>query len=123
MENPSTLLDRISETGFTPPKLTGLDAYLEEQRKEYIFKSWQKLEDYIQEDPEHLLRNCHPKENPDCNCQYLAQKLLLQDPREKLTKIAKKLDIIYSTLNSHWKNKCLPLLQKILGDLGYSLEE
>ncbi|NES81116.1 MAG: hypothetical protein F6K10_06750 [Moorea sp. SIO2B7] len=127
-ENPLTLLDKISETGFQPPKLSGLDAYLEEQRKENILSIWQKFELYVKEDPQKLLRNCHPKKYPDCNCQLLAKKLFLKDPPETLAQIHRELQnlglsIPDQTLRSHCKKKCLPLLQKILEDLGYSKEE
>lgn len=119
-ENPLMLIDQLSETGFNPPKLTGLDAYLEEQRKKSILTIWQKFELYVQEDPEKLLCKCHPKKYRDCNCQLLSKKRLFTEPPEKFRHISKELGINEQTLISHWKKKCLPLLQKILEDLGYS---
>jgi len=119
-ENPITLLDKLSENVFNPPRLSGLDAYLENKRQENIVTIWQKFETYIFKDPETFLRNCHPKKRPDCNCQLLSIKRLFTDPPEKFTNIARERNINNQALNSHWKRKCLPLLQKILKDLGYS---
>lgn len=127
-ENPSTLLEQISETGFDPPKLSGLDAYLENLRKKEIEKIWQKLERYIEEDPDQILSKLHPRKFPDCNCQVLSQKLLLQEPPERLAQIHREfqnlgVSIPDKTLRSHWKNKCQPCLQTILESLGYSKDE
>lgn len=123
--NPSKLVDQISEKGFEPPTITELDAYLENLRKEKIEAIWQKFERYIEEDPESLLQDCHLNKFPECNCQILAKKLLLEDPPKTLAQIYREfqnlgLDIPDQTIRAHWKNKCLPLLRKVLGDLGYS---
>ncbi|NJL80823.1 MAG: hypothetical protein HC917_22115, partial [Richelia sp. SM2_1_7] len=90
-ENPITLLDKLSEKGFNPPTLSGLDAYFEKKRLENIFTIWQKFEIYVLEDPEMLLRNCHPRNCPNCNCQLLTIKHLFTDPPERFTNIARKL--------------------------------
>ncbi|MEQ8465743.1 MAG: hypothetical protein RIC07_19570 [Coleofasciculus sp. E1-EBD-02] len=121
--NQTRWLDQLSETGFNPPKLSGLDAYLEERRREKNRMIWQRFHNYVTEDPEKRLQNCHPRQHPNCHCQYLCQQLLFQEPPEPLAKISRELGVNYQTLNSHWKNRCLPLLQQILEALGYSRNE
>jgi hypothetical protein len=127
-QNPTSLLDQLSETGFETPSLSGLDAYLEEIRKKKTQEIFERFEHYVEEDPEMLLRNCHPRKFPECNCRLLAKKLLFKEPPERLSKIHREyqnlgLEIPYQTLSSHWKKKCLPLLQNILESLGYSKDK
>lgn len=57
---------------------------------------------------EKRLRNCHPKDYPDANCQYLAKRLLKEGA--KMADIAEELEINYQTLNAHWIRSCRPLL-------------
>ena len=127
-ENPLSFLDQLSETGFEPPTLSGLDAYIETLRKKKNEEIWQKLELYIEEDPEQILQKLHPRKFPDCNCQLLAKKLLLKDPLERLAQIHREyqnlgIEIKDYTLRYHWNNMCKPCLQKILESLGYSKDE
>lgn len=82
-----------------------------------IKEIWQKFEDYVKEDPEKLLRNCHPKKYPDCNCQLLAQKLLLKEPPKRLSQIYREFQnsgvkIPDQTLRSHWKKSVSPYFNK-----------
>lgn len=81
-----------------------------------------KLKHYIEKDPEQKLRSCHPRAHPECNCQLLSQRLLLKYPPDKLVDIARDLNINYHTMNWHWKNKGLPLLQAIAKKLGYQTD-
>ncbi|GBF79175.1 CHAT domain-containing protein [Aphanothece sacrum] len=127
-QNPTSLLDQLSKTGFASPTLSGLDAYIEEQRKKKIQDIFERFERYVEEDPEMLLRKCHPRNFPECHCQLLTKKLLLQEPPERLSQIHREFQnlgvkIPDQTLRSHWKNKCLPLLQNRLESLGYSKDE
>ncbi len=78
-----------------------------------------QLRQYIEQDPQGKLRHCHPASHPDCHCQILSQRLLLKSPPDKLSQIARDFNINYHTLNWHWKNKGLPLLQAIARNLGY----
>lgn len=78
-----------------------------------------QLQRYIEEDPESILRKCHPKAYPQCHCQVLSLRLLLKVPPDRLAAVAKDLEVNYHTLNWHWKNKGLPLLQAIALNLGY----
>ncbi len=122
-ENPLTLLDTISENGFDTPTLNGLDDYIEQIRNLKIQEVFEKLELYVEEDPEQIFQNCHPRKHHDCNCQLLCKRLLFKDPPDKFAHISQELGINYQALNSHWKRKCLLLLQKKLKDLGYLGDE
>jgi hypothetical protein len=113
----STWLDRVLESGelagknFQSPPLSGLTAYIEQQQTKASQNRALKLELYIEIDPEHKLRNSHPRNFPACNSQVLAQRILLKHPPDKLSEIAREFAIDYQTLNSHWKRKTLPLLR------------
>jgi hypothetical protein len=76
------------------------------------------IEKYIREDPEEQLANSHPKKYPKCNCQLLAIELLLEEPPNKISHISRELNISNQTLYSHWKKKCLPILQEIARSFG-----
>ncbi len=113
-----TLLDTIS----SDETLTGIDAIIASELEERVTNIGQKIWNYIKQDPEHKLRNCHPREHVNGNCQELAIRLLLKNPPDSLTDIAKDLDINYQTLNAHWKRRCLPLLREIGQNFGYGQE-
>ncbi|MBD2071880.1 hypothetical protein H6F93_30905 [Leptolyngbya sp. FACHB-671] len=78
-----------------------------------------QLAEYIETDPEEKLRQCHPQAYPACNCQMLSQRLLLKHPPDRMVQLAREFEINYHTLNWHWKNRGLPLLQTIAQNLGY----
>lgn len=103
-----------------PCTIWEIEAQIEQwqQQEKYVsvgVNMWQ----YIEQDPEGRLRSCHPRQNPECNCQLLSQRMLLKNPPDKLPAFAKEFNIPYPTLVSHWKNKGLPLLQAIARELGY----
>lgn len=112
----TTKLEQLSTS-----TLSGLDAHIEQ----LLWQSQQRLvlslELYIEQDPERKLRNCYPRKHPECNCQLLSQRLLsiFKDPPDKLADVAREFNINYQTLTSHWKQKGIPLLQKIAIELGY----
>ncbi|NES18940.1 MAG: hypothetical protein F6K41_08435 [Symploca sp. SIO3E6] len=116
----TTLGEQISETGLQPPVLSGIDGYIEQRRNQKIQQTALKLELYILEDPQGRLKSCHPRNRPDCNCQFLSQRLLFQDPPQRFSDISRELGINRQTLKSHWERKCKPLLQEIAVSLGYS---
>ncbi len=122
-ENSSTLLEQMSDNDFETPTLSGIDGYIERLRNQKVQEAFTQLERYVEEDPDQLFQNCHPRQYPYCNCQLLCQRLLFKNPPEKLTHISRQLDIKYDTLRSHWQRKCLPLLQNKLKELGYSGDE
>lgn len=76
------------------------------------------IEKYIREDPQEQLANSHPKKYPQCHCQLLAIELLLEQPPNKISNISRELNISNQTLYSHWKKKCLPILQEIALSFG-----
>ena len=121
-EDGSTLLDRLSETNYDFPVLSGIDGYIEQLRNQEVQRVILELENYILEDPEGRLRQCHPRNRPECNCQFLSQRRLFQNPPERFTAISKELGIPDTTIKSHWERRCKPLLKTILNDLGYSRE-
>jgi hypothetical protein len=105
------------------PTLSGLDGFIENSQRETTQRIGLKLELYIEQDPEDKLKNSYPSSSPQCNCQFLSQKRVLKEPPDKFTHIARELSIPYTTVNSHWKRKCEPMLQKIAEDLGYKQEQ
>jgi hypothetical protein len=106
-----TYLNLLAEDGFVRMSLSSLDQDIANMQQQEIRGIVQKIEDWIVTDPEQELQNCHLKNHPQCHCQFLSQKLLLQDPPDKLAKIARDLDISYQTIVSHWKRNCLELLK------------
>ncbi|NJL41891.1 MAG: hypothetical protein HC899_38430 [Leptolyngbyaceae cyanobacterium SM1_4_3] len=82
-----------------------------------------QLNQYIEVDPEAKLRQCHPQDYPACNGQMLSQRLLLKCPPDRMADLAREFNINYHTLNWHWKNRGLPLLQAIAKKLGYQPDE
>jgi hypothetical protein len=115
----ATLLELLSENGLHPPSRNGLDAYIEQIERERQQDIGLALEQYIEEDPEGKLHNCHPKAHPECNCRLLSQRVLLNSPPNKFSSLSTELNIKYQTLNAHWKRNCLPQLQEIAKELGY----
>lgn len=108
---------------FNVPYLSDIDSYIENERVERNQKIWNKIEKYIEEDPDNRFRSCHVKNHPRCNCQTLCQKLILKHPPDKFSKVSRDLNINYQTLKSHWERKCKPLLQSIAEEFGYSQGE
>ncbi len=112
-----TLLDQLSETGLSTPSLSGIDGYIEQLQNQENQRIGLEMERVIEEDAYFKLRNLYPQGRPDCNCHVLSKKALLKNPPDKLALLARKLDINYQTLTSHYKRKCLPCLQKMATEL------
>jgi hypothetical protein len=102
--------------------LSGLDGMIENAQKESTQRIGLELELYIEQDPEDKLKNSYPRSYPECNCQFLSKRRVLQDPPDKFQDLAEELNVKYTTLNSHWKRKCEPSLQEIARSLGYKQE-
>jgi hypothetical protein len=111
VDTDETYLNLLAENGFIRMKLSSLDQDIANIQQQETREIVQQIEDWIATDPDRELQNCHLKNHPQCHCQFLSQKLLLQDPPDKLAKIARDLDISYQTLISHWKRSCLELLK------------
>lgn len=116
------LLDLLTKDGFNPPHRDCLDVYIEQIDKTNKEDLSNQVVNYLTEDPDRKLYSSHPRNYPQCNCQYIVEKHLLEKPSKKLSNIAKELKVNYQTLNSHWNRKCLPKLQEIAKELGYVRE-
>lgn len=123
--NRTTWLEQVSEerrllgTRSNPYVLDGLEIYIEQLQRHSQRCFVLQLEHYIEQDPDNRLRNCHPRNYPECNCQVLSQRLLLKQPPDKLADIVREYGINDQTLRSHWRLKGIPLLQEIATELGY----
>lgn len=113
-----TLLDKLPN--FT---LSGLDGLIEISQRETTQRIGLELELYIEQDPEGKLKNSYSGSSVGCNCQFLSQRRVVKEPPDKIADIARELSIPYTTVNSHWKRKCEPILQKIAENLGYKQEQ
>lgn len=71
------------------------------------------IANYFQGDPQQELRNCHPRNRPDCNCQIIAQKLLLDESPAKMATIARQLNIKEQTIRSFWRRTGFSKIKKI----------
>ncbi|RCJ22651.1 hypothetical protein A6S26_21185 [Nostoc sp. ATCC 43529] len=78
-----------------------------------------RIREYIEQDEEGKLTASCLRKNPECHCQLLAMRLLIENPPHKISDIARELNISNQTLYSHWKNNCLPLLREIGINFGY----
>ncbi|MEG4495853.1 hypothetical protein QUB05_10440 [Microcoleus sp. F10-C6] len=106
-------LDALERSGFYNDYLDGLEVEIERierQEKQAVARAIVK---YIDRDPEYELRNCYPRNRPDCNCQILVQRLFLQQSPEKMAVIARQLNIKTQTIYSFWKRRGLSKIQGI----------
>ncbi len=109
------LIENISDPRFS---LSLLDTRIAEIQANQQAKLGKAIVYSIEHDSNKNLTNTYPRKHPQCNCQCLAIRLLLQQPPDKISEIARELNINNQTLYSHWKQKCLPLLQVIGKELG-----
>ncbi|MEG4484005.1 hypothetical protein [Microcoleus sp. D2_18a_B4] len=101
----------------------GIEQLIDEEQAKNQQRIGRKLWQYIEDDPDGKLRNSYPDNKPEANCQVLARRLLLKDPPDKFSVIAKELNINYQTFKSHWKRTGLPLVKEIALKFGYQPEE
>jgi hypothetical protein len=113
LDNPGVQGKPLIET------LSEIDKLVREEQEKVNVPIGRQLWNYIEEDSEGILRNCHPKNCSQAHCQELAKRLLFKNPPDKLTHIARDLNVNNQTLNSHWKRTCLPLLRSIAKQFGY----
>jgi hypothetical protein len=122
-----TYLDFLSDVGFVSVNLNILNDYIDSLQREEDRSIASQIEEWIQSDPEGLLQNCYPRDavksniqtRNHCHCQILSYRIIVKDPPDSFTEIAKDLDIPYQTLVAHWKRKCLPILQAQTKLFGY----
>jgi hypothetical protein len=96
-------LKALERSGFYDECVSGLEAEIERIERQEKAALARAIAQYIDRDPEKKLRNCHPRNRPDCNCQLIVQKLLLQESPEKMSAIARQLNIKTQTMHSFWK--------------------
>jgi hypothetical protein len=118
-EDGETYLDLLSETGFIDLNLNTLTEHIQSLQQQEHQTIASQIEAWIQTDPDRQLQGCYPRNQNHCNCQILSSKLIVKDPPDSLTAIAKDLDLPYQTLVAHWKRRCLPLLQTQAKIFGY----
>ena len=102
--------------------LSGLEAVIAHEQQQRTETLYEKMQHWVLTDPENKLKNCHPKANPNCNCQILAQRLALNDPPDKAAPLAVELGVNYQTLMTQWKRPCRRILQEQLQSFGYQPE-
>lgn len=113
-ESPDPLLN-IPDPNFSLNLLDLKIAQLQEAEQRRQTKA---IIHYIEQDPNCQLTQCHPRQYPQCHCQVLTLRLLLKEPPETIADLARDFGINNQTLYSHWKLKCLPLLQEIARRFG-----
>jgi DNA-directed RNA polymerase specialized sigma24 family protein len=77
-----------------------------------LTQSWESFKQWIIEDPDNILKDCHIRDNPKANCQLFAELNRIQG--KKWQEIADEVGSPQGSLRSHWNRKCEPLLQKWL---------
>ncbi|MEG4113320.1 MULTISPECIES: hypothetical protein [unclassified Microcoleus] len=131
-----------SEGAADDTTVIGIEQLIEQEQVKNKERIGRKLWQCIEDDPTGELRNSYPNEKidktqpntpenrrprPDANCHILAVRLLLKDPPDKLSVIARELNIDYQTLNSHWKRTGFELVKeignRIAKECGYQPEE
>ncbi len=120
----------------------GLDKLIEQEQAKNRQCIGRKLRQYIEEDPRGELRNSYPNEiidksrsktpenlrpRPDANSHVLALRLLLKEPPDDLSAIARELKVNDQTLYSHWKRARKKLVKqlatRIAIECGYQPED
>jgi len=99
----------ISETGFEPPRLDGLEGYIEKIQRQNIKFIAKKLKEYIDEDPDFILRKSHLRNNPECNFQVIIQRLYLKDKPETKRAIAQDFGVSEQTLYAYYRRNWLKI--------------
>jgi hypothetical protein len=117
--------DFLSETGLWPPILSGLDHYIAQQRAQQVQAYARQLKDYIEQDPDGVLRQYRLSKEPRCNYQLLCQRLYLQDPPDRISAIAREFDVplqsLYSLHDRNWE-RVRSHLQMVLLAQGFQLD-
>ncbi len=113
-ENGETFLDNLADR-----TIEGIYGIIEAEDRSESQRIDRELRDYIENDPEGILQNCHPRSYPKCNCQELFKKRILKTPPEKWDQISKELNVPIGTVTAHWHRKCQPILNQLPEKVGY----
>jgi hypothetical protein len=119
LDQGETYLDLLSESGFIDLNLNNLNDHIQLLQQQEHQQIATQIEIWIQRDPDRQLQACYLRDRDRCNCQMISYRIIVKDPPDSFTAIAKDLNIPYQTLVAHWKRKCLPLLQAQAKNLGY----
>jgi hypothetical protein len=122
-DNGETYLDTLSALGYLGCSLNTLDAHIQVLQQQENREIATQIEAWIALDPDRQLETCYPRDRNRCHCQLLSSRVILKDPPDSFTQIARDLNIPYQTLVSHWKRSCLPILQAQAQKLGYKSSE
>lgn len=124
-QNKSTYKEQVAQQGHllgtpsNPYVISGIESLIEQAQCQERQEVALKLKSYVETDPQEKLRSCYPRHRPDCNCQTLSIRRYLKEPPDTLAALAREYKINYQTLNGHWKQRAIPLLQAIAIELGY----
>lgn len=119
LEQGETYLDLLSESGFIDLNLNNLNDHIQLLQQQEHQQIATQIEIWIQRDPDRQLQSCSVRDCDRCNCQMISYRIIVKDPPDSFTAIAKDLNVPYQTLVAHWKRKCLPILQAQAKNLGY----
>jgi hypothetical protein len=118
-KNQNTLpLEALESGKFYKGCLDGWDLEIERIERQEKQALARDIANYFKGDPEQELRNCYPRNRPDCNCQIIAQKLLLDESPAKISTIARQLNINESTIRSFWRRTGFLKVQEIAGKIA-----
>jgi len=106
-------LDLIANIADPQISLSLLDTQIAQMQAEKSETIGKAIANHIEQDIDKNLTETFIRKHPQCNCHCLALRLLLAQPPQKISQIARELEVNNQTLYSHWKQKCLPLLQSI----------
>ncbi len=112
-------LDLIANLPDPQVSLSLLDTQIAQMQAEKAENMGKAIVDYIKQDKDKKLTTTFIRQHPQCNCHNLALRLLLEQPPQKISQIARELGVNNQTLYSHWKQKCLPLLQSISQSINH----
>ncbi|MEL7075164.1 MAG: hypothetical protein AAGM46_04445 [Cyanobacteria bacterium J06582_2] len=112
-------LDLIANLPDPQVSLSLLDTQIAQMQAEKSENMGKAIVDHIKQDQDKKLTTTFIRQHPQCNCHNLALRLLLEQPPQKISQIARELEVNNQTLYSHWKQKCLPLLQSISQSINH----
>ncbi|MEL6580482.1 MAG: hypothetical protein AAFQ14_12070 [Cyanobacteria bacterium J06621_12] len=112
-------LDLIANLPDPQVSLSLLDSQIAQMQAEKSENMGKAIVDHIKQDQDKKLTTTFIRQHPQCNCHNLALRLLLEQPPQKISQIARELEVNNQTLYSHWKQKCLPLLQSISQSINH----
>ncbi|MBW4619456.1 MAG: hypothetical protein KME17_08865 [Cyanosarcina radialis HA8281-LM2] len=95
-----------------------LDLKIAEMQATKLERQGLLIKQYIERDPENILSTCHLRKDSQCHCHLLASRLLIAEPPQSIADVSRELNVNNQTIYSHWKQKCLPLLQEIARRFG-----